>query len=131
MTAAFRLNDPGQYVEFVEDAEQQSGGPVRSYPVGENLRAVCLGEFVETVVPIPSVPTLRSFVVLCKSGSPVTVRGHGLKRSNGTSEPHGDFCEVFVTERGREIIVAMFPADSINGIYEGGAPVPRSPEGKA
>src|SRR5438874_2001998 len=113
--------DRGTYLgEFVVDFPAPEGVDLASLPVAEPVPRIWLGEFVSDAVAPDQVTNgvLRTFVVVRNSGDPLTVRGHGLKRQNGTPYDPSAY-EVFVNDRGREVAVAVFRADAIQGIYEG------------
>src|SRR5438874_7240433 len=72
--------------EFIVDFPVPEGMNIGSLAVAEPVPRIWLGEFVSDAVT-PDQATngvLRTFIVVRNTGEPLTVRGHGLKRQNGT-----------------------------------------------
>jgi len=110
--------------EFVVEFPAPEGVDINSLPVAEPEQSIWLGEFIsEPDVPAPTNGKLRTFVVLRNNGPALTVCGHGLKQQAGSAHTPSSY-EIVLNDRGREVVVAVFRADAIEGIYEGEAPAP-------
>ena len=92
---------------------------ISALPLGEVVRPTQVHEFIcdaSATLPVP-VPCLRSFVIQRNASPPVTVLGHCLRIENA-----GGWLAVVVHDRPNEdSIVALFPAKSVDAIYDAAA----------
>jgi hypothetical protein len=107
--------------EFVEDMELPAG---QTASVGHVQETEFLGTFVENW---PAEVDTIDFKILLRDGRTVTVRGHALQYLPNPSNPSDAATYGILGYTGLgEVLVALFPASEVTGVFTGGFDSPRA-----